>query len=141
MANREHAETARDEILKLHGDHPVLGFCMMPDHIHLLLCNAGRPLSTIMNRFKGRTSRRVRLMTPGLDVWHSGYWDHIVRKEDGLHATLKYILLNPVRAGLVEDWWDFEWLGAPLVGEVGPDFFTFASPEDILWRELLGGGP
>ncbi len=68
----------RDEILKLHSDRPVIGYCIMPDHIHLLLCNAGSKLGTIMNGFKGRTSRQVRETRPGLEVWQEGYWDHIV---------------------------------------------------------------
>ena len=94
-----------------------------------------------MNRFKGRTSRQVRTLKPGLATWQSDYWDHIVRKDEGLHTVLQYILLNPVRAGLVADWWDFEWLGSPLMGDVGPEFFSVASPENIVWRDLLAGGP
>ena len=131
----------RDEILKLHRDHPVLGYCIMPDHIHLLLCNAGSTLGKITNAFKGRVSRKVRRVRPELEVWMLSYWDHIVRMEEGLYTVLQYILLNPVRAGLVEDWWDYAWLGSPVLGEVGPDFFSFSSPEDIVWSELLSGGP
>jgi len=137
LEDPELAVISRDEILKLHSNHPVIGYCIMPDHIHLLLCNAGSKLGTIMNGFKGRTSRQVRETRPGLKVWQEGYWDHIVRREEGLYKVLQYILLNPVRAGLVEYWWDHEWLGAPLLGEVGPDLFTLASPEDIMWRDLL----
>ena len=90
-----------------------------------------------MNAFKGRISRQVRSARPGLVVWQRGYWDHIVRREEGLYKVLQYILLNPVRAGLVDSWWDYPWLGAPLLGDVGPDFFSLASPEDIVWRDLL----
>jgi len=90
-----------------------------------------------MNRFKGRTSRLIRKARPGLDVWQEGYWDHIVRREEGLYKVLQYILLNPVRAGLAEYWWEYEWLGAPLLGEVGPDLFIHAAAEDIVWRDLL----
>ena len=131
------AVLARDEILKLHRDHPIIGFCIMPDHVHLLICNAGSTLGRITNAFKGCVSRRVRQIRPDLEVWQPGYWDHIVRKEEGLYTVLKYILLNPVRAGLVQDWWDHEWLGSPLIGDVGPEFFIRASPEDIVWRDLL----
>ncbi|MCG6949795.1 MAG: transposase [Acidobacteria bacterium] len=131
------AAIARDEILMLHGAYPVIGYCIMPDHIHMLLGNAGSKLGSIMNRFKGRTSRRVRGVRRGLEVWQAGYWDHIVRREEGLYKVLQYILLNPVRAELVDDWWDYPWLGAPLLGDVGPDLFDVLSPEDLVWRELL----
>jgi REP element-mobilizing transposase RayT len=113
----------------------------MPDHVHILLCNSGAALGTIINGFKGRTSRRVRKARPDLDVWQKDYWDHIVRQEEGLYKALQYILLNPVRSGLVDTWWDYSWLGAPLLGDVGPDFYTFVAPEDITWRDLLSGGP
>ena len=131
------AVIARDEILKLHRDHPVIGYCLMPDHVHMLMCNAGSTLGKITNAFKGRVSRRVRQKQPDLEVWQPGYWDHIVRKEEGLYTVMKYILLNPVRAGLVNFWWDYEWLVSPLMGEVGPDFFSRASPEYIMWRDVL----
>jgi REP element-mobilizing transposase RayT len=131
------ATIARDEILNLHVDFPVLGYCIMPDHVHIMMCNAGSQLGSVLNRFKGRTSRQIRMANPGLEVWQEGYWDHIVRREEGLYTVLQYILLNPVRAGLVEYWWDYEWLGAPLFGEVGPQFFSLAAPENTVWRDLL----
>ena len=72
-------------------------------------------------------------------MWQPGYWDHVVRREEGLYSTLKYILLNPVRAGLTDKWWNYEWLGTPLLGEVGQDLFNGVSSEDIVWRDLVGG--
>lgn len=141
LTESELAPIPRSEILKIHTDHPVIGYCIMPDHLHMLLCNAGTALGTIMNGFKGRTSRLVRKARPGLQVWQEGYWDHIIRKEEGLYKVLQYVLLNPVRAGLVSNWWNYEWLGTPLLGEVSPDLFGYVPPEDVMWRELLSGGP
>ena len=137
----EFAEIVRGEILDLHSGHPILGYCIMPDHVHLLMCNAGSTLGGLIQGFKGRTSSRIHRVEPELVAWQAGYWDHIVRKEEGLYHVLGYILLNPVRAGLVTNWWDYRWLGSPLMGAVGPEFFTSASPENIVWRELLSGGP
>jgi len=131
------AEIVRDEVLRIHRDHPVLGYCLMPDHVHLLVCNAEAPVSRIMNLFKGRSSREIRRIHPDMKVWHPSYWDHIVRRQEGLYTVLQYILMNPVRAGLVEDWWEYPWLGSPMLGEVGPEFFGMASPEDIMWAEIL----
>ena len=91
-----------------------------------------------MNLFKGRMSRRVRQIRPDLDqVWQASYWDHIVRREEGLYKVLQYILMNPVRAGLVEDWWTFPWLGSPMLGPIGPDFFGDVDAENIVWSEIL----
>ena len=137
MAREPLAEIVRDEILRIHLDHPVLGYCLMPDHLHLLVCNAEVPISKIMNLLKGRCSRNIRRITPGLKVWHPSYWDHNVRRQEGLYTVLRYIFMNPVRAGLVENWWQFPWLGSPMLGPVGPEFFGTANPEDIMWSEIL----
>ena len=131
------AEVVRDEILRIHLDHPVLGYCLMPDHLHLLVCNAEVPISRIMNLLKGRCSRNIRRIHPRIKVWHPSYWDHIVRRNEGIYRVLHYILMNPVRAGLVGNWWEFPWLGSPMLGPVGPEFFGTAAPEDIMWSEIL----
>jgi REP element-mobilizing transposase RayT len=137
LGDVELAGIVRDEVLRIHDGQPVLGYCLMPDHLHLIVCNAGVPVSRTMNLLKGRASKRVRALRPGLDVWMPGYWDHIVRKHEGLYAVLRYVLSNPVRAGLAERWWDYPWLGSPMLGPVGPDFFGSAAPEDIVWSEIL----
>ena len=131
------AEIVRDEVFRIHRDHPVLGYCLMPDHLHLLVCNAEVPISRIMNLLKGRCSRSIGRFHPGIKVWQPGYWDHIVRRNEGIYRVLQYIFMNPVRAGLVENWWDFPWLGSPMLGTVGPEFFGTAAPEDIMWSEIL----
>ncbi len=131
------AGIVRDEILRIHGEHPVLGYCLMPDHLHLLVCNAEVPISRIMNLLKGRCSRNIRRVHPEMNVWHPSYWDHIVRRNEGIYRVLQYVFLNPVRAGLVENWWEFPWLGSPMLGPVGPEFFGTAAPEDIMWSEIL----
>jgi len=105
------------------------------------MANSGSTLGTILNRLKGRASSRVHQIDPHIVLWQPGYWDHIVRRDEGLYQALKYILSNPVRAGLVENWWDYPWLGSPLMGDVGPDFFNTTKPEDIVWSDLLSEGP
>jgi REP element-mobilizing transposase RayT len=135
------AAIAREEVLALHDAHPIIGFCIMPDHVHLLMANSGATLGTIVGRFKARTSLQVHRLESDLELWQDDYWDHIVRREEGLYKVLQYILLNPVRAGLVANWWEYGWSGSPLLGDTGPQFFTYASPEDIVWRDLLARGP
>ncbi len=137
LADGALAEIVRDEVLRIHRDHPVLGYCLMPDHVHLLLCNAEVAVSKIMNLFKGRASHGIRKTRPQLSVWHPSYWDHIVRRQEGLYTVLRYIFMNPVRAGLVEWWWEYPWLGSPMLGAVGEGFFGTAEPEDIMWSEIL----
>ena len=139
LAEARLASCVRDEILHLHeGQDRVFAYCLMPDHLHLVLATGGQPLGQIVQRFKGRSSRALRKLRGGLTPWQHGYHDRVVRRSDGLLASVEYVLLNPVRAGLVSSWWEYPWLGAPALGTVGPDLFSSAPAEDILWAELLG---
>lgn len=137
LAKPSLASVVRDEIKVLHETHPVLGFCLMPDHLHLLFGTAGDRLPSVVGRFKGRASRKVRQLEPELEVWQPGYWDHVIRRDDGLLKTLQYLLLNPVRAGLADEWWTYPWLGSPLLGPVRADFFDGVTPETVVWRDVL----
>ena len=46
-------------------------------------------------------------------LWQRGYFDHIVRREEKLGQVAEYILNNPVRAGLVRDWAQYQFSGLP----------------------------
>ena len=42
--------------------------------------------------------------------WQDESYDHIVRDQAELERTIKYVLNNPVKAGLVDDWEKWKWL-------------------------------
>jgi REP element-mobilizing transposase RayT len=57
----------------------------------------------------------VLLGTPGIPRWQEGFHDHALRREEDLRDIARYIVLNPVRAGLVRNireypLWDAVWL-------------------------------
>jgi REP element-mobilizing transposase RayT len=88
----------------------------MPDHLHWLIQLQDGSLDRLMQRFKSRSAKRVnaRLGTDG-QVWQKGYHDHAVRVEDDIRQLARYVVANPVRAGLVRrvgDYplWDAIWL-------------------------------
>ena len=41
--------------------------------------------------------------------WQHESYDHIIRSEDELLKIVEYVLLNPVKAGLVEKLEDWKW--------------------------------
>jgi putative transposase len=76
----------------------VVAYCFMPDHVHLLVVGADdAPLVRFVQHFKQATGHR----RPGL--WQRSYYDHILREEEDLEDTARYIWANPVRAGMVEN--------------------------------------
>ena len=74
----------------------------------------GKPgLADVVGRMKGRSSRASRLIDGHL--WQRGYYDHAIRTDENLRNVARYIVANPLRAGLVErigDYplWDSVWM-------------------------------
>jgi REP element-mobilizing transposase RayT len=88
----------------------------MPDHFHGLLRTGKLELSTVMNSFKGVTARRLNLEL-GLSghFWQPGFHDRALRREENRKEVARYIVANPLRAGLVSSigdypHWDSNWL-------------------------------
>jgi len=84
----------------------------MPDHLHLLLLGEDKSsLHTFMKTFKQETSFKFR-RTCNSPLWHRSYYDHVLRKEEALEEVALYILNNPVRAGLVDDYRSYAFSGS-----------------------------
>lgn len=89
----------------------------MPDHWHgLLQLGQSDTLSLAMNRFKALTAKVLRRQV-GVEgaIWARAFHDHALRHEEDLQGTARYIVLNPVRAGLVRrigdyPFWNAIWL-------------------------------
>ena len=98
------------------ADARTLAYCLMPDHLHWLLELKEHSLATVVGQMKGRSSRAYRagLAVDG-HLWHRGYYDHAIRTDENLLNVARYIVANPLRAGLVTrigDYplWDSIWL-------------------------------
>jgi putative transposase len=83
----------------------TLTFTVMPDHLHwLLMLGERQTLAGLVGWVKGTSSRqigRIHGQTGGL--WQRGFHDHAVRSEEDLRALARYVVANPLRAGLVDD--------------------------------------
>ncbi|MEM6507095.1 MAG: transposase [Planctomycetota bacterium] len=77
---------------------------VMPDHCHLLIRpQPGYELPRVMKGIKGISARLINQSrgTSG-SVWQDESLDRIMRDEEEAIEKARYILENPVRAGLVE---------------------------------------
>ena len=88
----------------------TLSFVVMPDHVHWLLKLQQNELSEAVRKYKTRVSWDI-----GTTVWQRGFHDHALRKEEDLRRVARYIVANPLRAGLVENigdypYWNAIWL-------------------------------
>lgn len=95
----------------------------MPDHLHVLILGTleeSRPKEA-MDLFKGRTGSWLAEHHPGVR-WQKNYYDHVIRGKDDWRSHAAYVMLNPVRAGLVGDPFDY-----PFTGSIGCNLL------DVFW--------
>ena len=94
-----------------------LAWVLMPDHFHWLLQLAeGCDLGAVMGSLKGRSSRTInRYFALSGSLWQPAFFDHAVRADEDIVQIARYIVANPVRAGLARalgeyPHWDAEWI-------------------------------
>jgi len=98
------------------GDCRSLAWVLMPDHLHWLIELHAITLSSLMRQFKSRSGTALCKagICPGR-AWQRGYHDRALRKEEDTRKVARYIVANPLRAGLaaqIGDYphWDAVWL-------------------------------
>lgn len=94
-----------------------MAWVVMPDHLHWLFqIGDSLSLSEIVKRLKARSAIAInRQLGRQGAVWQKGFHDHALRDDEDLRAVARYIIANPLRAGLVEHvgnypLWDAIWL-------------------------------
>ena len=93
--------------------NPVYAYCFMPDHVHLLLgVSSGASLGKIVGAWKSRCYQLRRFRGHEARFWQRSFYDHGLRTDEDLNAAALYILHNPVRAGLVQDFHDYPLCGS-----------------------------
>ena len=99
------------------GSVESLAWVLMPDHLHWLLgLGARNNLGGSMKAFKARSAHKVnRLLGRTGRVWQPAYYDHGLRRDEDVKGIARYIVANPLRAGLVArvgqyPFWDAVWL-------------------------------
>jgi putative transposase len=79
---------------------------------YLFSSNKGKeyPVSQTMKYIKGATAREANLLLKKQGTfWQKESYDHYVRNDRELDNIINYILNNPVKAGLIEDWTQWPW--------------------------------
>ncbi len=103
-----------DYLLKVKQQLPfkLHAYCLMPNHFHLLVEVGVIPLSIIMQRLlTGYTLYFNTKYKKGGHLFQGRYKAIVCEKESYLLELTRYIHLNPVRAQLVSDPYDWEWSG------------------------------
>ncbi|MBI4318570.1 MAG: transposase [Chloroflexi bacterium] len=104
------------QVLREHAaktDVRIYGFCVMPDHVHIVLGpSESCDVVTFVGQFKNLAQRAAWRHGAVGSFWQKRFWDHFLRAEEQLERVVEYVLNNPVRAGLVEQWSDYPFSGS-----------------------------
>lgn len=141
FSNQEFSHILLEEIRFYSEEYAfdVLGYVIMPDHVHLLLWwdkqeKPGLNVSKIMQGIKAGSARRIidlmkhkgseqvlrptRIEYDGSKshkrnlryrIWQPRFYDFNVHNEEKLLEKLDYMHNNPVKAGLVQSPADYKW--------------------------------
>ena len=92
-----------------HERYELLASCVMPNHVHVIArIFKGEDLGSILHSWKSYTANEANaILGKRGRFWWREYYDHCIRDEEGLTRSVRYVLDNPVKAGLVD--WPYTW--------------------------------
>ena len=93
----------------------ILAYCFMPDHVHLLVEGTAEDsdgLRFIRNakQYSGYYYQR----SFGVKLWQRYGFERVLRHEEDSLAVSRYILQNPIRAGLATTAEEYPFLGSDV---------------------------
>ena len=107
------------ELRRLH-EHGVvisLAWVVMPDHLHWLIQLTERwSLSRVVKTLKARSAISInKYLCQQGSIWQRAYHDRAARRDEDIRQFARYIVANPLRAGLVRSvgdypHWDCIWM-------------------------------
>lgn len=91
----------------------ILAYCFMPDHVHLLVegQSEGSDCRAFIKRAKQFSGFHYKQRF-GMKLWQRYGFERVLRNDEATLTVARYILANPVRAGLVERVENYPFVGS-----------------------------
>lgn len=96
------------------NQYELYAYCIMPNHVHIVfkLLNSDLetefPVTKILGSLKRFTAREAnKVLKRKGQFWQHESFDRVIRNQEELESTIKYVLNNPVKANLVNEWQDW----------------------------------
>ena len=121
MKDKRIAGVISQALLHFEGQrYNLAAWCVMPNHVHAVvqpfagMANTGgtpvprSELPEILHSWKSFTAKEAnKLLSRSGDFWQAEYYDHLIRHEADFNHAVRYVLENPIKAGL-KNW---KWVG------------------------------
>ncbi|HRF67225.1 MAG TPA: hypothetical protein PK850_14840 [Ignavibacteria bacterium] len=90
-------------------------YLLMPNHMHLITNTLTEEADSLkaINMFKQKSGFKYSQSYPRTK-WQRSFHDHIIRDDEDMFEHVRYILYNPVRKQLVENWKDYKYKGSQV---------------------------
>jgi len=117
LSNPQVADLVAESLLYQAGKvYDLEAFSILSTHGHVVFAPLEEangqyfPLSKIMHSFKLHTALEAnKILGREGEFWQHENYDHYVRDEGELERIIQYVIYNPVKAGLVDDWKKWKW--------------------------------
>ena len=127
MKDERVAVLVKNALLHFDGKrYAIAAWCVMPNHVHVVVKPFSGTASTagtvvprselpeILDSWKSFTSKQVnKLLNRSGDFWQAEYYDHLTRDHAEFRHAVRYVLNNPINAGL-KNW---KWVGLTETGK------------------------
>jgi len=114
------------------------GYCLMPNHVHLLIRTLDAPISRLMQSLLvTHTQRYHRCHRTSGHLWQGRFKSPVIQDDDHLLTVLRYIEANPLRARLAPAAADYPWSSFPEHGTGRPSGLL----DPVIAYEALAADP
>jgi putative transposase len=93
-------------------DYSLICYTIMPNHIHVVfeLLNKNKSVGDLMGAIKRNSAKDANNILGFKGAfWQAESFDRLVREDKELYFVIRYVLMNPVNAGLVGNWRDWKY--------------------------------
>lgn len=104
LRNPQVAELVQQAMLYHHGKrYELLSWCIMPNHVHVLVQVWELPLAKILQNWKSISALQAnRTLGRNGNFWQREYWDTFMRNKEQEQSAVRYIENNPIKTKLCE---------------------------------------
>ncbi len=135
MYKTEVSQIVNEEVLIRNcKQYDLIAYTVMPNHVHIVFIpksnivvrsEASNKLklktkdgnttsqylvTKILQDLKSKTALRCnKILSRSGSFWQHESYDHVIRNRKELRKVVKYVIYDPVKAGLVKKWNDWKW--------------------------------